>query len=94
MTLARFAKKRDATEPPIVEALEGVGAWVWRIDLPLDLLVAYRGRLLLLEVKSNTRQRKDLARQTETIARCQRDGLPVYVVRTPEDALQAIGAIR
>lgn len=94
MSLARFAKKRDATEPPIVEALEAVGAWVWRIDLPLDLLVAYRGRLLLLEVKSNTKQRKDRAKQTETIAKCQRGGLPVYVVRTPEDALQAIGAVR
>lgn len=95
MTIYRRAAKRDQAEAAIVEALEAAGAWVWRISLPLDLIVAYRGRLLMLEVKDpGAKPRKDRAKQTEMIAKCQRDGFPVYVVRTPEEALQAIGAIR
>ena len=93
VTLIRRAVKRDASEAAIVEALEAAGAWVWRISLPLDLIVFYNHRILLLEVKNpDSKPRKDRAKQTEMIAKCQRDGFPVYVVRTPEEALQAIGA--
>lgn len=48
-----YAKNRDANEPEIVKALEGVGATVQRLSecgLP-DLLVGYRGATFLLEVK-------------------------------------------
>ena len=95
MTIWRRAAKRDTAEPLIVEALEAAGAKVWPLSLPLDLLVGHRGRFVLLEVKSNKRKPdKRQAVQTETIAACQTGGLPVYVVRTPEDALAAIGASR
>jgi hypothetical protein len=94
MTVWRRAAKRDATEAAIVDALQAAGAHVWRLSLPLDLLVGLHGRFVLLECKSDKRVRKDRAKQTATIAECQRKGLPVYVVRTPEDALQAIGAVR
>ena len=96
MTIFRRAAKRDANEKGIVEALEAAGAKVWRLSLPLDLLVGLHGRFVLLEVKreGEKKPRKDRATQTETIAECQRKGLPVYVVRAPEEALQAIGAIR
>ena len=96
MSLYRRAAKRDLTEPAIVAALEAAGAHVWRLSLPLDLLVGLHGRFVLLEVKreGEKKPRKDRAAQTATIADCQRKGLPVYVVRTPEEALQAIGAVR
>lgn len=96
MTVWRRAAKRDANEPAIVQALEAAGAKVWRLSLPLDLLVGVHGRFYVLEVKLEGERtpRKDRATQTETIAECQRKGLPVYVVRTPEEALQAIGAVR
>lgn len=96
MTVWRRAAKRDANEPAIVDALEAAGAKVWRLSQPLDLLVGVHQRFYVLEVKreGERKPRKDRATQTETIAECQRKGLPVYVVRTPEEALQAIGAIR
>lgn len=77
----------------MISALEAAGARVWRLSQPLDLLVGYHGRFLLLECKTGKRKRKDQPKQDETIADCHHRNLPVYVVRTPEEALQAIGAI-
>lgn len=94
MTIWRRAAKRDESEAPIVDALTAAGAKVWRLSLPLDLLVGYHGRFVLLECKTGKRKRKDQPAQDETLADCQRKGLPVYVVRTAEEALQAVGAIR
>ena len=63
----RYDAKRDANEPEIVEALEAVGAKVLRLD-DVDLLVGYRDRLYLLEVKTptgrlNKKQQKFFRRQ-------------------------------
>ena len=52
MSLNRYAKHRDTNEREIVDALRGIGARVVQIDRPVDLLVGYRGRTFLLEVKS------------------------------------------
>lgn len=90
MTIWRRAAKRDESEAAIVDALKAAGARVWRLSQPLDLLVGHQGRFLLLECKTGKRKVKPT--QDATIADCHRKGLPVYVVRTPEDALQAIGA--
>ena len=48
------ANKRDANEPEIVKALEAIGCSVCMIDAPADLLIGYRARCFLLEVKSKT----------------------------------------
>lgn len=49
--------QRDLTEPGIVEALRSVpGVTVFRLDQPVDLLVGYRKRNILLEVKTPTRE--------------------------------------
>ena len=93
MTIWRRAARRDTSEPEIVQALEAAGARVWRLSQPLDLLVGFHGRFLLLECKTGKRKRKDQPVQDATLAECHHKGLPVYVVRTPEDALQAIGAV-
>lgn len=51
MSLNRYAKRRDASEPAIVAALEKIGCGVIRLD-EIDLLVGYRGRNVLIECKS------------------------------------------
>lgn len=43
--------RRDANEPEIIKALEKIGCDVIQLDKPLDLLVGYRGKTWLIEVK-------------------------------------------
>ena len=92
MTYLRRAKRTDLNQAEIVQALRSAGARVWILGQPLDLLVGFRGRLVLLEVKSHKRTRADQAHQTELIYECQTEGLPVFRVESPADALRAIGA--
>ena len=92
MSLSRYAKKRDLSEPAIVAALEAAGAIVFRIDRPVDLLVGWGQRWVLIECK--TGKRRASPEQTATLGRCYAHALPIYLVRSPEDALQAIGASR
>ena len=47
----RRAARVDETQAEIVAALRKIGASVWIIGLPLDLLVGYRGRTYLMECK-------------------------------------------
>jgi hypothetical protein len=94
MSLARFAKKRDSSEPAIIQALEAVGAEVWTIDKPVDLLIRFRKQWHLLEVKTpygkRQKPRQD-KRQEEQIAFLAHTDTPV--VTTPMEALRAIGAV-
>jgi hypothetical protein len=92
VSLWRKDARRDSNEPEIVAALELVGARVWRISQPFDLVVGWGGRLFMLEVKTATGKLK--TEQLREMDRCHADGLPVAVVRTVSDALQAIGAVR
>ena len=85
----RRAAKRDLAEPAIVAALEAAGAVVFR-HLPVDLLIHYRDRWQLLEIKTpgshpDARQRAQQAflRSTGT-----------KIAKTPEEALRALGAVR
>lgn len=77
--------KRDTAEKAIVDALEAVGARVWRLGGTgnPDLLVLFRARYTPLEVK--TEKGRTTANQTN---------IPWPLVRLPEQALHAIGAIR
>jgi Holliday junction resolvase len=52
VSLNRYAKRRDANEKQIVDALQAVGASVVRLDKPLDLLVGINGRCYIIEVKT------------------------------------------
>ena len=53
----RRAARRDANEDQVVSALEACGAYVKKVNDggTFDLLVWYRGRTLLLEVKDGRR---------------------------------------
>lgn len=48
----RYAARVDANQAEIVSAMRSVGAQVWIIGLPVDLLVGYRGKTMLVEVKT------------------------------------------
>jgi hypothetical protein len=83
MRLGGAGKRRDAVEPEIVAALEAAGARVWYLNgagSP-DVLVLWRGRWMPLEIKTAKGKLKPL-----------QVGAPWPVVRTPIEALHAIGA--
>jgi Holliday junction resolvase len=92
MSIKRHDPKRDANEPPIVEALQAVGANVYRVSgegLP-DLLVIFRGEIYLMEVKTG-KGRLTLAQEKFMLDNG--DVPNVSVVKTIDDALTLIGAI-
>ena len=85
MTLHRRNPRRDPNEPLIVEYLKRAGSLVSRLSgagIP-DLLVGYRGRYLLMEVKAQGGRLKDSQTQYHDAARAL--GLPCYVVYSVED---------
>jgi hypothetical protein len=53
----RYAARKDENEAAIVQALRDAGAHVWIIGLPVDLLVGYKDRTLLMEVKTTSKKR-------------------------------------
>ena len=86
-TPAWAGKRRDTNEKEIVEALEALGACVLRLHTPCDLFVWFRGETRLLEVKG--KYGKLTAAERRFMERW--PGL-VVVVRSVEEALEAIGA--
>lgn len=84
------ARKRDANEPEIIAALESIpGVTVVPIDKPVDLVVGYQGITHLLEVKNPKGKNRIEPDQRDFMDTWQ--GRPVVIVRSPQDALQAIG---
>lgn len=82
MSLSRKNPRRDQNEPEVVQALEAVGAEVWKLSgrgLP-DLLVRFRGVLYAGEVKSEKGR-----------LRASQGAFPVW--RTADQALTAIGCV-
>lgn len=49
--LMRYAARVDETQYDIVSAMRAMGAYVWLIRTPVDILVGYRGHTVLVEVK-------------------------------------------
>lgn len=46
------ARRVDANQAEIIERLRSIGAKVYIIEEPVDLLVGYRGKSVLLEIKA------------------------------------------
>jgi len=90
--IKRFtAVSTDANQPEILEGRRGVGAQVWYIGWPLDLLGAFRGEFHVLEIKM---QGKIPSKKQERVIRQMKAcGCTAHVVYNPGDALRAIGAI-
>jgi hypothetical protein len=89
MTMPRYAQRKDGNERAIIQTLEAIGALVYQVGKPADLLVRWRGVVHILEVDnpaSKYRKRDD--KQLEFLRLWQ-----VPMVRTPDEALRAIGAV-
>lgn len=94
--MSRFRRNVDANQADIVEALRRVGALVQHLHTVgggcPDLLVGYRGKLWLLEVKDGRKVASARALSESELAWHTRwAGYPVLVVTSPLDALRAIG---
>jgi hypothetical protein len=59
MSLNRWAKKRDTSERPIIEALKSMGMDEEQIDRPVELLSSWRSKNLLAEVKTGKAKLRD-----------------------------------
>ena len=87
-------RKTDANQSDIIATLREVGATV--VDLSAvgkgvpDLLVGFRGATYLLEVK-NVKGRNRTTPDQDVFYAWWR-GAPVFIVRTADEALTAIGA--
>lgn len=82
------ARKRDANEPAIVQALERIGVKVQRVSAPgfADLICWHpREGVRLLEVKSAR------GKLTPLQVEHRQDGWPVCIVRCEADALAVFG---
>lgn len=87
----RYAKRRDANEPAIVEALELAGFDVVRTD-EIDLIAGKAGENYLLEVKQPGKDTESRIRPLQRRLRDRWAG-QYAIVTTPLEALRAVGAI-
>jgi hypothetical protein len=86
----RYAARVDENQAAIVQALRNAGAYVWIIGLPVDLLVGYKDRTLLMEVKTTSKKR--LTGLQATFFEKWTGG-SLCRVDSPEAALRMIGVI-
>ncbi len=90
VSINRYATRRDANEQTIMDAIEKAGWHCWQLDYPVDLLCWKEGRgFVLMEVKTG----KGKIRKEQEAQRNFVETTRTPVVRTPEDALRALGAI-
>jgi hypothetical protein len=81
--------KRDANEPQVVKDLLMVGAKVFRLSQPCDLLVKFAGRLYLIDVTNpENKYRKRDKEQLEMFV-----DWGVVEVSCSDHALRVIGAM-
>ena len=52
----RRAARIDANQTQVIEALRAAGAYVWIIGLPVDLVVGYKNRTVLMEIKTGPKK--------------------------------------
>jgi len=94
MSLNRWGKQRDKSEPGIVGALQLVGAEVYRVDTPCDLIVWFRERVFLMECKTIHKGRKKPLKDKRQVEQAEFLALTkTPIVTNPDEALRVIGAI-
>lgn len=87
----RYAARVDKNQEQIVATLRAAGAYVWIIGLPVDLLVGYKGKTFLVEVKDGPRKRLT-ALQDDFFNNW--SGSTLVRIDCPEAALQMIGVLK
>lgn len=94
--MPRTAARIDANQPAIVAALRGIGASVLhchQLKNCFDLLVGYRGRTFLMEVKDPSQppsKRQLTAGEAEFRAKWR--GSVYHIVHSPDEALAIVTA--
>ncbi len=86
MSLHRRAAKVDACQREIVKALRSIGADVFYIREPVDLMCGFKGRTVALEIKDPQRGRLTAA-QTEFFRTYRGEA---YIVQDVHQALKAV----
>ena len=71
--------------------MRDIGAKVFLIGQPLDLLVGFRGKLTIMEVKNPDGEDKVSESQQVTIDLLESVGVHVLVVRSVDEAIESIG---
>jgi hypothetical protein len=79
--------RRDDNEQAVVDALERIGCTVFKIGRPVDLLVGFRAKNWLLEVKNKNGRDK--------LTEFQQDWIPAWrgqvrIVHTPQEAVDLV----
>jgi hypothetical protein len=92
--MPRTAARIDGNQPQIVSALRAVGAYVLHLHQLkncFDLLVGYRGRTFLMEVKDPS-QPPSKRKLTPGEAKFREEwrGSPYHVVETADEAIRII----
>ena len=82
----RRAARTDANQAEIIESLRKIGARVYYIKEPVDLLVGFRNKSVLLEVKVEG------GRITKQQARfiAEWNGCPCHLVRDSREAVEIV----
>lgn len=97
--MRRYAAKTDANHADLVRLLRDMGAYV--IDCAHvgdgfpDLLVGWRGKWTLVEIKDGAKspsRRRLTPDQIPLHAECERRGLPCVVIKDDGEALNLLGA--
>jgi hypothetical protein len=87
VSLNRYAKKRDAVEREVFDALRDCGFSVEPLDRPCDALVGYRRRMWLVECKTGDKgYGKALNANQQKFADNWR-GPPIVILRSATDAI-------
>jgi hypothetical protein len=86
----RQRNKPDTNQAEIVSALRDIGAVVFLIGRPFDLLVGFRGELFLLEVKNPGGRNKLGLSQEADILSLSLVGVEVRVVRSVDEAIASV----
>ena len=90
----RHAARVDANQSAVVEALRAVGARVWIIGLPVDLLIGHKGKLMLMEIKDGSKvpsARKKTALQDKFFSEW--TDLPISMADSPQAALRHLATL-
>jgi hypothetical protein len=95
LSIKRWNARRDANSKEVIDALRAAGASVVDVGQPLDLVVGYVGKTVLMEIKNpNSRygRKGDNGNQKDFKATWQ--GGAVATVDSAEAALRVLGVMR
>lgn len=89
MIRIRKTGKRDKIEPQIIAELRRLGAKVWQLDEPVDLLVGWQGAWYPVEIKSGPGAPISKS-QAQFFADCDAVNLPYFIFDHIDDSLTFI----